>query len=221
MSVELKRAVKDILIGLPSGHPDRKFVRRVLGVIEEYNTKKEIPVAPRRFSSEAREALKNAGFVIYELNGHSIIDLRNAGRQFFVNWHIDNEIFETLNSMVSEVAINPSQFFLPESNWCGFPQREQMVAQFSENLARTVPGVKAVIGTVPDYLELYFSHRDLSGEKLFGERLSDVHTRIQTCAVGESAYISSFYPDHEVGVTQFFIGIYPEDVFAAPLVVPD
>lgn len=70
----------------------------------------------KRFSREAKEALRNQGYSVHELTGQSIATVRDSGRKLWSTWHRDYPDFEALPSMHSEVAINPSALFLLKSN---------------------------------------------------------------------------------------------------------
>lgn len=186
----------------------------------------EVPVEIKRFSQETREALEKQGFVIYGLTEQSIKTLRNSGRKFRSTWHKNLPSFEALGAMRSEVAINPKKLFLPKSNRKRLSQQEKMVEQFSQELGKKIQGVKAIIGQVPDYVELVFAHLDATGEYLFGAkdnyhyartrtRLSSSYVSRAVACVGNfddadsSLYILYFHANRKFGL-----------VYAAPLVVP-
>lgn len=133
-----------------------------------------------RFSQEARQGLEKEGYLIYKLGGQSIRSLKEQGKRFDSTWHRDFPHFEALTSRVSEVAINPNQLFLPNSNRKTFKQQEEIVKGLFEELSRRIPSVEAIIGEVPDYLELAFNHlRETSG-RLFGEEYKYGYTRTKT-----------------------------------------
>ena len=226
MAVELGKAAREILERLPESHSDRRFIEGVLGVVQGYNARarlvgKEAPAEVKRFSPEARQALENQGYFVYELTGQSIRSLREAGGRFWSDWHKDNPEFEALTSRVSEVAFNPSELFLPDSNRKPLSQQEEMVAGYSKELARKISGVEAVIGEAPEYAELYFTHFRATGEHLFGEKYGYNYARTKTSTVGSSvAFVGDVRPVYGLSVYDLHRD-YPDDgVFAAPLVVP-
>ncbi len=225
MAVELEKTAREILGRLPKDDPDRKFIAGILDVTEGYNAKprdsKEVSVEARKFSPEAREALEKAGYVVYELTGQSIGSLREAGRRFWSTWHQDRPEFEALNSIGSEVAINPSQLFLPDSNRKTLKEQEAMIAQFSKKLAKQVSGVKAIMGEAPDYVESYFAHLDATGQHLFGKEYDYGYARTKTPTSGSDvAYVGSAFPVFGLDVHRWHRDRGHDDVFAAPLVVP-
>ncbi len=225
MAVELEKTTREILGRLPKNHPDRKFIAGILDIAEGYNVRprdtKEVPVEARKFSPEAKEALEKAGYVVYELTGQSIRSLREAGRRLWSTWHQDRPEFEALNSISSEIAINPRQLFLPDSNRKTLKEQKIMVAQFSKKLAKQISGVQAIIGEAPDYVESYFAHLDATGQHLFGEEYGYGYARTKTPTGGSLvAGVGFAYPGSGLDVNSFYRDYGRDYVFAAPLVVP-
>ena len=140
--------------------------------------KEATPVEVRRFSDEAKAALEEDGYIIITLTGQSIASFREAGRTFWRgDWHKDNPQFEALTSMQSEVAINPYKLFLPKSFNKTVPQQKRMISNFSQRLAKKIPGVEAIMGGVPDYVDLAFTYRDTTGDYLVD--LASTHFEIR------------------------------------------
>ena len=136
----------------------------------------------KRFSEEAREALRDKGFVIYELNGESIEDQVKAGRQFWSDNHFG---FDSLPSRSSEVAINPNQLFLPHAKQGELAYQEKLLEVFNDQASNRIAGVEAVVGSAPDYTSLAFAHLDATTKKgepdyLFGENYGCLFTRTST-----------------------------------------
>ncbi len=183
--------------------------------------KEATPVEVRRFTKEAKEALRDQGFAVYELTAQSIASVRDSGRKFWSTWHRDNPQFEALTSMHSEVAINPAKLFLPKSNNKTLVQQEDLIARFSEDLGTRIQGVEAIMGEVPDYVDLAFTHLNATRNYLFGEKDGYNYARTKTPTVGSSvANVGSFDP--AIGLR---VDVWSRDdgyggVFAAPLVVP-
>lgn len=156
----------------------------------------ERQVEIKRFSKEGREALEKRGFAIYVLEGNQSIETRrNEGRKFHSKWHDDFPDIENLTSMRSEVAINPKNFFLPKSNeslHLNFKEERDMVEEYSRKLRKEIPGVKAIVGEFPDYVETAFQHLDATGEYLFGTNNTK---RIRTMTLVEKGK-----PEQVVGI---------------------
>jgi hypothetical protein len=140
----------------------------------------EQSVEIKRFTPEAQEVLEKQGYVIYGLNGESIKSLLddrspksltrrdwNAKKPFYSTWHNNSPEFEAISSMQSEVAINPTEIFLPDSNIKSLKEQEILVDRFSIELAKKVPGASAIIGQASDYAAVVFQHLDATQEHLY------------------------------------------------------
>ena len=183
--------------------------------------KETTPVEVRRFSQEAREALKREGFAVYELTGQSIASVRDSGRKFWTTWHRDYPDFEALTSMHSEVAINPGKLFIPKSNNKTLVQQEDLIARLSQDLGNRVQGVEAVMGDAADYVDLAFTHLNATGNYLFGEKDGYNYARTKTPTVGSDvADVRSFDPADGLNVSRWGRVSSHVNVFAPPLVVP-
>lgn len=179
------------------------------------------PIEIRRFSDEARAVLEKEGYVIDTLTGQSIASLRKAGRKFWSSWHKDYPQLEALISMSAEVAIHPEKLFIPKSNNSTLAQQEEMINEFSEKLGTKIPLVEAIMGGMPDYVDLAFAHLDKTGEYLFGEKYGFNWARTNTPTVGDYvADVGGFYPSRGLGVDDLGRGRGDDSVFASPLVVP-
>lgn len=174
----------------------------------------------KRFSPEQHATLEKLGYRIYTLTGQSIKSLREAGKPFWSTWHKYYPDFETLPSRHSEVAINPNQFLLPDSNWKTLPEQEAIVAEFSHRLNQNVKEVEAIIGEASDYVELAFVHLDATGEYLFGKKYSFDYARTKT-HVGDLgvALVGGLGPDGGLGVRSWRRVHGDGGVWVAPLVV--
>jgi len=178
--------------------------------------KKEIPVT-QRFSERARESLENQGMMIYELSGQSISTLRDMGYPFFSTWHQGNEELEKMNSISSEVAINPDLLFFPGSNDKTF---DEQVDQVINSLSAT-PDSITVLGQAPDYLELAFLHFKATGERLFGEKYDYLYTVTSTVIDGQRINVGHFHEREGIVVNNLMSDRdYSEKVFAAPILIP-
>lgn len=75
-------------------------------------------------------------------------------------------------------------------------EQEEMVRKFSKELGGRIPGVKAIIGEAPDYIELAFRHFDKTGERLFGKRYNSDYTRTKTPTMGfDVALVGNFHDE--------------------------
>lgn len=125
----------------------------------------------KRFSAEQRKALEEQGYRIYILTGRQSVEtLKDSDLKLF-KWSYESNSLPAIRNVDlihSEVAINPNNLFLPESNNKTGAQREEMVEEFSQELGEQIKGVKAVIGNDADYLALAFQHKKATAEILFG-----------------------------------------------------
>ncbi|OGK17836.1 hypothetical protein A3G67_02820 [Candidatus Roizmanbacteria bacterium RIFCSPLOWO2_12_FULL_40_12] len=171
-------------------------------------------------SPELRAKLEQAGFTaIYPLTKQSIKTLRDEGKPFWSTWHNEYPELEALPSRGTWVAINPDQLFLPDSNRKTLKEQEQMVKKFSKDLK--IDGVEAVIGEMPDYTELAFTHFDATGERLFGKNYSYNYARTKTPTSGSDvAVVGNFGADGGLVVSGWYRVRGDDHVFASPLVVP-
>lgn len=234
MAVRAEQLLEFQLSQLPEDHPERPFIKAQVDAFAAYNAARKdaatpqvavaietTPIEVRRFSQEAKEALRREGYAVYELTGQSIASVRDSGRKFWTTWHRDYPDFEALTSMHSEVAINPAKLFLPKSNNKTLVQQEDLIARFSEDLGTRIQGVEAIMGEAPDYVDLAFARLNDTGDYLFGERDGYNYARTKTPTVGSLvAGVGLFDPAHGLGVYDWARDDGHVDVFAAPLVVP-
>lgn len=122
----------------------------------------------RKFNDGVLLQLEQEGYLSYILTGETIRTLRDKGRLLDSRRHT-NYIFEDIPSMRSQVAFNPRQLFLPESNFKNFKEQREMVTGFHRQLARRIRGIQVIIGTVADYSELVYLHHDMTRRYLFGK----------------------------------------------------
>ena len=101
-----------------------------------------------------------------------------------------------------------------------------MVEKFSQELGKKIEGVKAVIGQVPDYIELVFQHLDKTKDYLFGAKYNydyaRTKTRISSSRIGSSrvAIVGDFGEDDGLVVNGWSLDGGGTYVHVAPLVVP-
>ena len=173
----------------------------------------------QRFTSEARRALEEKGYIIYDLTGQSIKTLRNAGKPFYSTWHKDYPNLEAIQSRLSEVAIDPKNLYLSDSNNKTLREQEVIVRKFSKGLK--IDGVEVIIGEMPDYVELVFKHFDTTGDRLFGQTYNYGYARTVTPTSGSSvASVGGFNAGCGLRVCGWVRDCGFGGLWAAPLVVP-
>lgn len=165
-----------------------------------------------KFTPEACGGLERLGCKIYSLTGQSIRTLRDAGKTIR-KVRKDYLQLEEMTSRLTEVAINPNQLFLPGSNGKTLAEQERMMAKFSSGLQ--INGVEAVIGEMPDYVELIFQHLDETESHLFDK---DYHGHARTKT--KNVAVGYFH----IGRGQYIPGWghvkNDDNVFVIPLIVP-
>ena len=173
-----------------------------------------------RFSPEQRKGLERKGYLVYGLTGQTIATLRDTGHPFWSTWH-QGEAIEQVRSMLTEVAVNPKNLFLQDSNRKTLDEQLAMVEKFGRKIAGEVKGITAILGSAPDYTELAFAHQDQRGQRLFGEDFNYDYTRTTTPTGGSDVAIVGFFSaDFGLRVAFWHRVGRVGDFWAAPLVVP-
>lgn len=209
---DVEREQKEAVV---SGSAQIPVVREI-NLPRNETEKPEIP----RFSPEQREALEKEGYVIYELTGKTIEDLRGVvGNYHQPMWLQYDPIDKSVKSKTSEVAINPEKLFLPESDNKRFTEQKSLVAEFSEDISTKIPGVEAIIGEAPDYVEL------ASLSRLFRHNMNYIRTQTEISSGLVYVYVGNLYPSNLYPDGGFMVdrGCYDSrlfNLFIVPLVVP-
>lgn len=173
------------------------------------------------FTSEQITLLTKEGLLAdYSTTGKTIANLREEGNLFWSTWHKDYPDFEALASRRSAVAFNPDNPFLPGSNNKTLAEQLEMVAKYNLKLQQKVPGVEAILGQAIDYAELAFAHFKATGRYLFGQEHGYNFTRTQTRVGRNVAHVGPFHPDDGLNVNHWPPVRRPDNIQAAPLVVP-
>lgn len=94
-----------------------------------------------------------------------------------------------------------------------------MVEKFSRDL--NIQGAEAIIGEMPDYVELASTHFDETGVRLFGKDYGFDYARTITPTGGtDVASVGHFCADDGLGVCDWDRDDGGGGLFVAPLVVP-
>ncbi len=186
----------------------------------------EDPIEIKCFSDEQRDVLDENGYIIYDLSGESV----NTQKQTRNATYLTREDIGPVTSMCSQVAINPKELFLPDSNNKTLRQQELLVEKFSQGLEKKLRGisVKAIIGEAPDYVELDSKHYDATyygdGLHLFERdeyisRFARTKTPTGNSSVAQVGWVKSYRSGIEVKHLHAMVG--DPYVYAAPLIVPE
>ncbi len=135
-------------------------------------TAAEIDVETRRFSDEARQQLKAAGYFIHELTGKPMNTfLEEQGRPIDSRWQRNYPGLGTLRSLNCEVAINPDEVSRDRQGrqellqWGATSDMlHDIVNEQSSRISEKIPGVKAIVGGVADHAETAIAYSHEMGE---------------------------------------------------------
>jgi hypothetical protein len=174
-----------------------------------------------RFSSKDRIVLEKQGYVIIELLGNSLADLRNDKLPVYVLGfeRFESHPFERQSSMCTQVAVNPKDFFLSDSGNKTLEEQKAMIHAYSDNVRMSIPGVVAVMGSVSDYAELSFAYCSKTGEQLF----SKPGIRSASYVMPDHSQTAWLYSPEDrvdVYVQNIVCDAESPNLWAAPLVVP-
>ena len=183
--------------------------------------------SPRRFSLESRQNLEKMGFNIYKLTGKSAKIFRGEGRAlwFAFSDEIHKQVLEQ-QSIKTEAAIHHDIPYIPHSASENIDKQKQLIAEFLKG----EQGVKAVMGDVSDYMELYFLHHDRTKEGIFEHRASQNDEQslfffARTKTLANATVPSTFIVGGPGNCCSIFIADAPcsfrsVDIMAIPLLVP-
>ena len=175
----------------------------------------DVPKLPgsEMFLPETQDLLLNQGFIIIQLDGSSLRDLRASGNPFFSNWfHEDNFLFDMEPSHRYQAAINPN---FPYLRNLGTSQEQTLLLE-EINETNQIPGTTWVQGSAADYAKIAFDYAKKSGTRLFG----DYYVRSKTkSSEGQSATVGMFGAaglnvGHELDTASY------ENLRLVPLLIP-
>ena len=178
----------------------------------------------KRFLPVEKRILRKAGFIILELTGRSIRELRELG--FLIDTTLDEQYpgFDELRSISSEVAIYPEFFFLKGSSRHSMGQQIELVDNYSKLLQDDleIRGIQAIMGQAADYIDLVYSYSQRERKKLFGKRHNLDFTRTATSLSKDDSNFAVVGRNEENGLKVY--GWEPnltrDDLHVAPLIVP-
>ncbi len=167
------------------------------------------------FNGYTKDKLNKKLFLRYRLNGETIQGLRDREYDIRVELHDLSPHRKTLllaPALTSEVAVDPRNFPLPDSDGSSYEEQLQMVNDYSDNLSARgiILGAKAVIGEAIDYIALFARY----GTGFIG----DVRCRTATLIEGRPVIVSV---NSQGGVALFPWSTGPGDVEIAPLIIPE
>jgi hypothetical protein len=183
---------------------------------------KEIPSDESVFTSEQRQKLHDKGYVICALTGQSLKSLRETGPGYLPNSYVHRgHQYDTEESMHSEVAFHPTEFQLPES-YGTLDEQSSLVSNFSMDIQKEIPGVKAIIGRLPDYLELAVGMIEQETDESVPRGFFRFYDTSTTTRVGIDRVMMVYMKQYYNPEVHMYDNILPRgEINVAPLIVPD
>jgi len=174
-----------------------------------------------KFTDRQKEQLKNKGYLIYPLYGQTLASLRIDEHTFSSKWH-EGKAIERLAALKTEVAIDPNNLFLKDSDRRNLWDQKAMVSKFAGEIGRVIRGVTAILGGAPDYAELAFAHLAATGVRLFGDEYHRNVTRTTTPVDSEAVVcVGPFDAKKGLRIESWEpVEREADYLWAAPLVVP-
>lgn len=173
-----------------------------------------------KFTGEQKALLKNKGYAIFLIAGHSIKELKEKGLSVISEWHKGLKI-EGRKSRTSEVAIKLDNPFLPNSSNLTTFKQLVMTSKFSSEMAKEIPGVRAVVGSASDYAEIYKLHSEKQLVSLFRYGTGNTYAiTTDLTREGNSIFVGEHYSENVI-VSYRLNKNGDSDIKVLPLVIPD
>ena len=116
-----------------------------------------------KFTTKTKQQLKKQGYIIYQLEGKSLIDMDMKSKPFLTSWQWDQD-FAKIKGRKMEVAINPDKLFIPES----FNQTLNDCKKLIDNF-KAPKGTKAELLSISEVCEILFQHFKKTHKRLTSE----------------------------------------------------
>lgn len=169
-----------------------------------------------RFDDTTREQLRQRGCLIYPLTQRTISEMEAEGVVVRKNSLLVDLGILDQPSILSEVAFDPLEFFIPNSLGTTEDADELLVAEIDLDFGVEMPGASAMKCTPADYLELAEAHRKSTGEQLF----KGTSTRTTAHFRGMTAFFGEYSEEHGYQIQAGLPEIRYDLVGIAPLIVP-
>lgn len=174
------------------------------------------------FSDDDRRALKREGKIVLPLSPLSVRDIRELALRFGIMWTVGDPEFEAARAISSEVAIDPNQLYLHDSNNSPMEEQLEMIAEYSDDLSSRIPDVEAVLGgSSADQIALMINYHLATGSQLHGREYGHGYTRTATEAgEGQHMAIGSFDTGHGLRMWKVADSEANPKIWASPLIIP-
>lgn len=172
-----------------------------------------------RFSEAAKSALADQGYYIHTLTGQPLHKF--GGGIIESQWHRNTGYyqFELTTSILSETTFDPITFVIPNSSTHSFDVQFEMIREYEKRLAKKIPDVRAIVGSITDYVELISLHlKRKPQDRLLGRHQNiRIATRIFQHGflyLGPVLSSASLYIDHGDS------SMKDANISIAPLIIP-
>lgn len=180
------------------------------------------------FLPEDRRILLDNSYLICKLTGKTISDLKRGDLAFKIAQDLELEL-QQKPSHITEVAFNPNNLFLPDSNYKSLAEQDNLVRLYIEGLrgGLRLKGVNAGIGRFADYGEIILQHLT-AGNKLLQKGCylypsARTRTRVFPEAVSSQNYVVQIGPFESEGLRVDILSREEGDceIGAWPLIFPE
>lgn len=171
-----------------------------------------------RFTDLQKVQIAALGYSIFELHGESVNSLKGKGMSFWSRWHEDKD-FEMKVGRLGDVAINTKNLFLPHSGGRSIFEQLKIVNNFNNEINQKIPGVRAVIGTAFDYIDLEFQYQKTTGVWLFRRHENNYNAITTSMKDGWPLFVGESYSE-SVYISYRLRHSDSDDIRVAPLIIP-
>ncbi len=179
---------------------------------------------------DIEKELANQGWYIYSLQGESIASLQTQG--FPVanrSWLRRHKDFGTIPAQLLRLAIKPDELFIPGSNRLAFEQQKEAIEKESKEIGKEYPGVKMILPSAAEAVELALQHLTATGEKIYGGRYISTSDVIELTEEAKDPFLAgkseeeikqlityritvgNFTPKKNLDINPFYTLAYPFD----------
>lgn len=165
------------------GIPDPSKI--ALGIQREYDFNRVAELSPdRKLDPETIKNLESRGLFVCTFAGLSPLEINNMAQRG--SSRVEVQILEeeaellTLRSKLIQVAFDPTTLFLPESDNLTLSQQMERLSDFSHLVQQEMPQVRAMNGSMPDWIEAIYRYVSTTGRRIFSKRHRHMYTATST-----------------------------------------
>lgn len=173
---------------------------------------------PAEFTEIQRDLLQSNGYKIFRLRGETISQLIAGGSPFASVWHRGLEI-EMEHSKQTEVALKTDDPFMPNTGSRPFFEQRILLEKYNDELANKFPGMKAVIGSAADYVELDILCRRQDSRSIYRRAGNSNYAVTSSVFENHQIFVGGFY-DGSIIMSYRFGDKGDSDMRLVPLITP-